>query len=473
MSNHSADESQPVQTEASVAERSSSTEGSVPRQREQWTGPEETREPMVSVDGLKKYYGSDKLLGGKPVKAVDNVSFEIARGETLGLVGESGCGKTTLAHSLLQLEDVDEGTVTIAGQEVTSLGSDELREWRRNAQIVFQNPETSINERMTIGRIIREPLDVYDWGTKKERKERVSNLLDRVGLQPEHYYRYPHQFSGGQRQRIGIARALALEPDFIILDEPVSALDVSVQAKILNLLMDIQEDFDLTYLLIAHDLSVVRHICDRVGVMYLGKLMEVAPTEQLFQAPKNPYTKSLLSAIPEPEPEVDRDSIPLRGSPPSPRNPPAGCSFSTRCPFKIYPEEFEQLDANLLDRIEQFREVLDERDSERDSGLSRLKSRLGLSDEETGLERVKSDLFADIEMIPAVEEPIDESVALAADGEVDQATTLLDETFGGVCETESPSLHGVDEQHTSRCHRHADEYADMQTLRRYDVNSSH
>lgn len=415
-------------------------------------------EPLVVVDGLRTYYESERLLGGEPVKAVDGVSFEIGRGETFGIVGESGCGKTTLGRSILRLEDVDGGTVSFDGTDVTSLGRRELKAWRRNAQMVYQNPTTSINERMTVGRIVREPLDIHDWGTPNERRNRVSNLLGRVGLRPEHYHRYPHQFSGGQRQRVGIARALALEPEFIVLDEPVSALDVSVQAKILNLLSDLQDEFDLTYMLIAHDLSVVRHICDRVGVMYLGKLMEVGPTERLFQSPSNPYTRSLLSAIPQPDPDVGTDRITLRGTPPNPRDPPAGCVFSTRCPFKIRRPEHEELADEQWASIEEFRDVIREREAARSTVLQRLKERLGREKRFTPVEEVAADLF-ELSMYPdPVRETLEAATELVADGEVGDARALLDETFTAACETDHPEQHQVASGHLSRCHRHLAEY---------------
>jgi len=417
-------------------------------------------DPLVVVDGVRTYYESERLIGGSPVKAVDGVSFEISRGETFGLVGESGCGKTTLGRSILQLEDVDEGEVRVAGTDATTLSGYELKQWRRDAQMVFQNPTSSINERMTVGEIVREPLDIHDEGTKSERRERVSTLLDRVGLRPEHYYRYPHQFSGGQRQRIGIARALALEPEFVVLDEPVSALDVSVQAKVLNLLMDLQEEFDLTYLLIAHDLSVVRHVCDRVGVMYLGKLMEVGPTEQLFRSPENPYTRSLLSAIPEPDPDTRTDRITLRGTPPSPRDPPAGCAFSTRCPFKIRPEEFADLDDTLFQRVEEFRTVVRQQDEGTVSVVERLKARLGLDAGYVSLADLKAELFEDSDLPAAVEDPLDRAVARGSEGDVAAAREVLDDAFGAVCETETPEQHPVDDGRMSRCHRHREEYAD-------------
>jgi len=421
-------------------------------------------DPLVVVENLRTYYESERLFGGDPVKAVDGVSLEIGRGETVGIVGESGCGKTTLGRSILRLEDVDGGRVTFDGTDVTSLGRRELQAWRRNAQMVYQNPTSSINERMTVGEIVREPLDIHDWGTPGERRERVSDLLDRVGLRPEHYYRYPHQFSGGQRQRVGIARALALEPEFIVLDEPVSALDVSVQAKILNLLADLQEEFDLTYMLIAHDLSVVRHICNRVGVMYLGKLMEVGPTKQLFESPSNPYTRSLLSAIPRPDPDVDADRITLRGTPPNPRDPPSGCVFSTRCPFKIRRPEHESLTDEQWGNIEEFRGVIRERERARETLRGRLEARLGLGGSVTPIDEVAADLFEGESPEP-VQETLNEATALVEDGDVAAARKLLDETFGDVCETEAPALHGVGDGQVSRCHRHLAEYDDPRTYR--------
>ncbi|MFC7071545.1 ABC transporter ATP-binding protein [Halovenus rubra] len=414
--------------------------------------------PLVTVDELRTYYESEKLLGGKPVKAVDGVSFEIGRGETFGIVGESGCGKTTLGRSILRLEDIEDGTVTFDGTDVTSLGRRELKEWRRDAQMVYQNPTSSINDRMTVGEIIREPLEVHNWKTASQRRDRVWELLDRVGLRSEHYHRYPHQFSGGQRQRVGIARALALEPEFIVLDEPVSALDVSVQAKILNLLSELQEEFGLTYMLIAHDLSVVRHICDRVGVMYLGTLMEVGPTEQLFESPSNPYTRSLLSAIPQPDPSVGADRITLRGTPPNPRDPPTGCVFSTRCPFKIRQPEHEQLTDDQWAGIEEFRRVIRERDQARTTVVQRAKGQLGLGSRFTPIREVTNELFGSLSYPDAIKETLDRATELVAGGNVTEARDLLDEEFSTVCEHDTPCQQGVTDEQSSRCHRHSQEY---------------
>jgi len=422
-------------------------------------------EPLVEVNGLKTYYDDGGLLGARPVKAVDGVDFDIERGETLGLVGESGCGKTTLGRTLVRLERATDGEVLFDGEDITTFSGRRLKRWRRDAQIVFQDPESSLNDRMTVGEIIQEPLNVHDWphldvgveGTRKDvrvtgngsateraepdvvvdvagepsvrireavpltadrvsvdveegddrvtvavdvaikkkrlRRGRVRELLRTVGLREEHYFRYPHQFSGGQRQRIGIARALALEPEFVVLDEPVSALDVSVQAKILNLLEDLQEEFGLTYLFIAHDLSVVRHICDRVAVMYLGNVMEIGETEELFANPKNPYTYSLLSAIPETDPASEKSRVTLRGTPPSPRDPPSGCPFTTRCPVKIRPEEHEDVDSDAWEAVEVLRDVLRGRASAEKSLLERVREALGMETRFSDIDDVRHEVF--------------------------------------------------------------------------------
>ncbi|GAA0540813.1 ABC transporter ATP-binding protein [Halorubrum ejinorense] len=427
------------------------------------TASSDSDDVLLSVRGLKTHYEEQSLLGGDPVRAVDGVSFDVREGETLGLVGESGCGKTTLGRTLVRLEEATDGEVVIDETDITTLTGDELKRWRRDAQIVFQDPESSLNDRLTVGEIVREPLDVHDWKTPDERRQRVRDLLERVGLREEHYYRYPHQFSGGQRQRVGIARALAVEPEFIVLDEPVSALDVSVQAQILNLLMDLQDDLGLTYLFIAHDLSVVRHICDRVAVMYLGKIMEFGPTERLFSEPQNPYTRSLLSAVPTPDPTAERDRTVLRGTPPSPRDPPDGCVFSTRCPSKIRPEGFEELSEDDWEAIEVFREVLRER-SRTDPSLSeRARDLLGLETRLPDIDEAADELFANRSFSSDVQRPIRRSIEAANNGDEGRAREIVTEALGSVCDREAPSLLATDQTNgarSSRCHRHREEYAE-------------
>ena len=291
---------------------------------------------LLKVEHLKKYFPIQTGILAKKsgeVKAVDDLSFEVYEGETLGIVGESGCGKSTAGRAIMRLLEPTSGKVTFDDVELTDLSSKEMRKMRRDIQMVFQDPYASLNPRHTVGKILEEPLIVHGIGKSKERKERVQEYLEIVGLSSYHAKRYPHQFSGGQRQRIGIARALMTNPRLIIADEPVSALDVSIQAQVLNLMQKLQQDLKLTYIFIAHDLGVVRHISDRVGVMYLGRIVELADSESLYREPLHPYTQALLSAVPIPDPTHHREQILLEGDIPSPANPPTGCSFHTRCPY--------------------------------------------------------------------------------------------------------------------------------------------
>ncbi|TCW51350.1 peptide/nickel transport system ATP-binding protein [Bacillus thuringiensis] len=294
-------------------------------------------ENLIEVRNLKKYFPIKKGLFDRKteqLKAVDDLSFTIKKGETFGLVGESGCGKSTTGRSIIRLHDVTSGNILFDGKDIASLKESELKEYRKRMQIIFQDPYASLNPSMNVFQIISEPMNIHGSYEKEEQKEIILDLLKKVGLKEEHLYRYPHEFSGGQRQRISIARALSVKPDFILCDEPISALDVSVQAQVVNMLQDIQEETGVTYLFIAHDLSMVRHISDRIGVMYLGNIVEIADSEDLYTKPAHPYTQALLSSMPEPDPtNIGKERIILEGEVPSPLNSPSGCKFRTRCKF--------------------------------------------------------------------------------------------------------------------------------------------
>jgi len=306
--------------------------------------PEAARTPLIRISGLRKWFPItrgilfQKRIGN--VHAVDGVDLEVYKGETLGLVGETGCGKSTLARVVMRLYDATEGTIEFEGQDITHAKGGDLRHLRREMQMIFQDPFASLNPRKTVGSIIGTPYRLHKVVPRKQIKSEVQQLMELVGLNPEHYNRYPHEFSGGQRQRIGVARALALRPKLIVCDEPVSALDVSIQAQVINLLEDLQEEFDLTYLFIAHDLSVVKHVSDRVAVMYLGKIVEMAEGDTLYRNPKHPYTGALLSAVPIPDPDLAaaKKRIILEGDVPSPIDPPSGCRFHPRCPNAQFPK---------------------------------------------------------------------------------------------------------------------------------------
>jgi oligopeptide transport system ATP-binding protein len=293
---------------------------------------------LLEIRGLKKYFPVGGGLFSRrkgEVRAVDGVDLAVEEGETLGLVGESGCGKSTLGRTLLRLIEPTEGEINFNGKNLLKMSPRELRDMRREMQIIFQDPYASLNPRMRVGQIVGEGLEIHKLAAGRKKRDRVMDLLNQVGLREEHYDRYPHEFSGGQRQRIGIARALAVNPKFIVADEPVSSLDVSIQAQIINLLQELQEKMHLTYFFISHDLRVVEHISHRVAIMYLGKIVEIAPSDKIYQAAKHPYTRALLSAVPLPDPERKKERIVLEGDVPSPVNPPAGCSFHPRCTYRI------------------------------------------------------------------------------------------------------------------------------------------
>ena len=419
-------------------------------------------DPLLEIRNLHTHYETGSVLDPEPpVRAVDGVSFDIREGEILGLVGESGCGKTTLGRTLAGLETATEGSALAGDRDVTDLSGGALREWQRTVGFVFQDPEESLNNRMTVGQIIKEPLEAHDWGTSTERNERVFELLDQVGLLEEHFYRYPNQFSGGQRQRIGIARALSLKPEFLILDEPVSALDVSVQARVINLLQELQETLNITMLFIAHDLSVVRHITDRVAVMYLGNILEIGPTEAVFESPANPYTLSLLSAIPgssSPAPS-DLGRVSLRGSPPNPRYPPDGCPFATRCPVKVRPEGTARLSSTAWEAIETFRGLLDRRARRSEPITRSLLRRLGISSDSRSIDSITTELFEGVDLPPDVAETL-ATAKEQASTDPGGAAALLAEEFGSVCDHDDHESHPVGEEQQSRCVRHRTGYRD-------------
>ncbi|GGC64649.1 ABC transporter ATP-binding protein [Haloferax sulfurifontis] len=400
-------------------------------------------DPLLSVRDLRKYFDAsdgfldrlrfDRDAGLLPfsvdrehVRAVDGVSFDILPGETLGLVGESGCGKSTLARTLLRLVDPTSGDIVFDGENLAELSKEELRKRRKRMQFVFQDPQASLDPRMTVGEIVEEPMQAHGL-YEGEREARARELLETVGLDADHYNRYPHQFSGGQRQRVNLARALSVDPDFIVCDEPTSALDASVQAQVLNTMKELQDEFGLTYLFISHDLSVIRHVCDRVAVMYLGELVELADKDDLFESPKHPYTRALLSSIPVPDPRVSRETVPLSGDVPSPIHPPTGCRFHTRCPSLVAPGDLDLGDEEW-DRVRRFVRAVQRESPDivaDDARATYFPDGLPAGDAGTTVER---------------------ALSLAADGAWRDAASLLTETFvePSVCTSEVPTLESPD-----------------------------
>jgi oligopeptide/dipeptide ABC transporter ATP-binding protein len=410
---------------------------------------------LLSVRDLTTHFQSDGgLFGGlrfgrefpfvhrdaEPVRAVEGVSFDVKRGETLGLVGESGCGKSTLARTILRLVEPTAGSVYFQGTDLASLSGEPLRRTRQDMQLIFQDPQSSLDPRMKVGPIVEEPMAAHGMLDADGREARAKELLEKVGLDPQHYNRYPHAFSGGQRQRVNLARALSVNPDFIVCDEPVSALDVSIQAQVLNTMRELQAEFDLTYLFIAHDLSVIRHISDRVAVMYLGQLVELADKEELFENPQHPYTRALLDAIPVPDPRSDSRKATLSGDVPSPIDPPSGCRFRTRCPSLIQPAAYD-LTAAAWSNTLAFQRAVRRR-----------------TFETTDPEAIRERFFADDAPSGAAGDVVDTAIEHLADEAWDAAARLLTESFAdrSICATDEPAYEVApsigDDRHYTACH---------------------
>jgi len=417
--------------------------------------------PLLDVRDLKKHYPVTEGLLKKEVgrvRAVDGVSFQVDAGETLGLVGESGCGKSTAATTTLRLEEPTGGEVLFDGEDITGYDKAELKRFRRRAQMIFQDPTSSFDPRMSIGESVAEPLRVHGFSDRERRRTIVGNLLERVGMSADDIDRYPHEFSGGQKQRVALARALVVNPDFIVADEPVSALDVSIQAEIISLINDVQEDFGLGILFISHDLGVVREVADRVAVMYLGEIVEVAPTDELFADPQHPYTRALLASIPQPDPRKRGGNVELRGDVPSPSNPPTGCRFHTRCKDIIPPaaydlgqEEWRAI-AKLIVRLEKgsvSREAL------ADLAVAEMDANEGAVTDDVVAQMLRADLgIPESVSDPEAERVVDEAVDHVLAESPADALATLDEAFETPCRTSAPAEIETSRERRVSCHLH-------------------
>ncbi|UTF53646.1 ABC transporter ATP-binding protein [Natronosalvus rutilus] len=417
--------------------------------------------PLLEVRDLEKHYPITKGVLKREVgrvRAVDGIDITVERGQTVGLVGESGCGKSTAATTILQLEEATGGQVLFDGEDVTEFGKRDMKRFRRRAQMIFQDPDSSFDPRMSIGESVAEPLLVNGMDDRQRRRRIVEQLLVRVGLQASDADRYPHEFSGGQKQRIALARALSVNPDLLVADEPVSALDVSIQAEILSIMEELQREFGLGILIISHNLGVIREICDRVGVMYLGQIVEEGPTEEIFNDPQHPYTRALISSIPVPDPHLSRDEVSLSGDVPSPSNPPKGCRFHTRCPEVIQPDAYD------FDQ-ETWRHFVDYKYRVQDGSLDAQSIRESVVTEEDAYDEPNEVPFEAFESrlrtefsIPAplpderAEDVLERSIRSVYDGDLEAAASLLREEFETVCRQETPAEVHVTSDHRAACH---------------------